>query len=210
MRRGRPQAFTLIELIFVIFLVSLLSSIALPKVSNLTGINLRNGATQVAGFVKASYEYSVMRHEKIRIRFDLGRGVYWAESYEEPPLIPLLDDETKLDKALEAFEKRDDHLRDLSDDEKKAEDELLFKKLDAPNLRLTTLPQAIRFKGVYTASEGKTVESGVPWVDLSPSGFVPKTIIYVSNDREDAYSIILEPLGGRTRVEKGEVRPDEI
>ncbi|MFH1018155.1 MAG: type II secretion system protein [Pseudomonadota bacterium] len=210
MRRARTRAFTLIELIFVMFLISLLSSMALPKVSNMTGINLRNGATGVAGFVRAAYEHSVMRHQKIRIRFDLERRLYWAESYEEPPTIPLLDEDTKLDKIMQDFEKRDEHMRELSDDEKKAEDELRYKKLDAPNLKPKALPQSIHFKGVYTASEGKSVETGVPWVDLSPGGFVQKTIIYVLNDRDDAYSVILEPLGGRTRVEKGELRPDEV
>ena len=131
------------------------------------------------------------------------------ETYDESPAIPLVDENVKIDDVMEKFEKREDEMNSMESDEKKAREDKRFKLVETSLLKKGSLPGAVRFKGVYTSGEGKTVTGGAPWVDIQPGGFVPKTIVYLGTDDEHVYSIILEPLGGRSRVEKGEVRPDE-
>ncbi len=201
--------FTLIELLAVIALIALLSSVAIPRVSTVLGVNLRTGATKVAGYLQGGYEQAVMRHQKIRIRFDLFRNTYWAEQYQDLPLIPLMDQNTKLDDVINQFEELEE-TPPLTPEEQLFKEQERYKKTDLTGLKPQALPSGIRFKGVYLASEGKVIEEQAPWVDFSPSGFGSKAIVYVSNKAGDVFSIIIPPLGGRARVEKGEIRPDDV
>ncbi|HLG20184.1 MAG TPA: prepilin-type N-terminal cleavage/methylation domain-containing protein [Bdellovibrionota bacterium] len=208
--RGNDRGFTLIELVFVMVLVALFSSVAIPSAGNLLGINLRSSTTQIGGYLRSAYEQAVMRQEKIRVRFDLTRNTYWAETYEEPAPVPPLDENTKIEEVQSAFEDRAAQPQ-LTPEEELAQDQALHKKVDAGSLRTTTLPNGVKFKGVYIASEGRIVDSGAPWVDFTPGGFAPKTIVYLTNKNGSrTYSIVLQPIGGLSRIELGEVRPDDV
>jgi hypothetical protein len=192
------------------FIITLLTTFALPRISNFLGSNLRGGATEVAGFLQSAYQYSVMRHERIRVRLNFSDGGYWVESYNDAPLIPLLNENTKVEDALKQFRDEEESMGNEKEEEKKALEEKKFKKVEGTGIKESTLPSQIHFKGVYTSTEGKVVDRGEPWIDFFPGGFVPKTIIYVSNDSDQVFSIILEPIGGRSKVERGEVSPNEV
>ena len=207
---GQNRAFTLIELVFVMFIVTLMTTFAIPRISNVLGMNLRSGATEVAGFLQSAYQYSVMRHERVRVRLNMRDGGYWVETYNEEPLIPLLNDTTKIDDAMKKFQELENAAGSEKEEEKKAREEKKFKKVEATGLKESTLPDRIHFKGIYTSTEGKVVDHGEPWIDFYPGGFVSKTIVYVSNEADQVFSIIMEPIGGRSKVERGEVRPAEV
>ncbi len=206
---SRSRGFTLIELIFVVMIIALMSFITLPRISNLFGINLRTSAVEVKGYLRRAYEQAVMRHERLRVRFDLAKGTYWAETYEEAPSIPLLDENTKLQDAIKTFEEQAEK-PDATLEERLAEEQSRYKKVDAGELKATSLPGGIKFKGVYSGGTGKIIDQGAPTIEFTPGGFVPKTVVYVTNDREDVFSIVLKPLGGESTIEKGEIRPDDV
>ncbi len=207
MRTGQDRGFTLIELIFVLLVMALLGSVAIPKTTAILGMNLKSGATRVGGYLQRGYERSVMRHQRLRIRFDLEKNRYWAEEYREPEMIPLIDADSKLEEVEELFEKKLEEA-DLTDEEKQEKMMETFQVVDEKNLQPTLLPSGIQFRGVYLSTVGKVVNQGVPWIDLFPSGFNPKAIVYVTNRSGTVYSIIFPPLTGRVRIEKGEVFPE--
>ena len=208
MKEKKQKGFTLIELVFVIVLLALISSVAVPTAGNLLGINMNTASTQVAGYLRTGYEQAVMRQERIRIRFDLERNTYWAETYEPKGGIPLLNAETKIDEAIKAFEDRYEDSNLTPEEELEAEQEQ-YKRVDKGSLKTTSLPRGVKFKGIYVASEGKTIDSGAPWVEFRPGGFAPKTIVYLTNDSGKVFSVVLQPIGGLSQVQPGEVRPDE-
>jgi prepilin-type N-terminal cleavage/methylation domain-containing protein len=208
--RRRDRGFTLIELTAVVLIIGLLSTIAVPKLSAVTGMNLRSSATHIGGYLQAGYQQAGLRHERIRVRFDTARGLYWAERLEEPALaVPLLDENTKIDDALRQFEDLERTV-DASEEEKAARLDKAFKRIESATLKPEKLPSGIKIKAVYTSLEGKIQSGEMPWVDFPPSGFSPKTIVYVGTDAGDVYSVILPSLSGRPRIEKGEVRPEDV
>lgn len=207
--RSSSYGFTLIELVFVILILGLFGSFALPKLSSVLGINLRTSATRLAGYFQAGYEQAVMRRQRIRIRFDLSRNLYWAEEYQEPQTIPLLDHTTKLDDAIEAFEKRAEEDPLLPEEQATAEQKN-YARVEAGSLKPAKLSSGVKFETVrlpITRNEDETIE---PWIDFLPSGFATKAVVYITNDSGDFYSVIVPALGGRSRIEKGKVELDDV
>lgn len=203
------SAFTLIELMFVIVLLALFARLTLPKFNQVTKGNLRSTATKLSGFFKAAHDRSVMRSEHIRIYFDLNANTYWASVFTPVERMPLLDSSTDLDDAILAFEKLAED--SIGDSEPEKQDPT-FEALKDRNLKKSKLPSGLRIKHIYKASIGNDQNSssdqdnqGRIYLDFYPNGFSTQSIVYLENDYENVYSIVIPPIGGQSRIEKGEV-----
>ena len=133
--------------------------------------------------------------------------MYWAEIYEPPPSPTLMNADTKIEETIQKFEDQIEEISLQDDEEKK---DLTFKKFDVGNLKGKKLPNAVQFKGIYTANIGKTVQEGTHAIEFTPGGFTEKTVVYVTNTRDQIYSIVLSPIGGRSKIERGEISPNEV
>ncbi|MCI5071580.1 hypothetical protein MRY82_01380 [bacterium] len=203
------SAFTLIELMFVIVLLALFARLTLPKFNQITRGNLRSTATKLSGFFKAAHDRAIMRSEHIRIYFDLDANTYWASVFVPVEKMPLLDSSTDIDDAILAFEKL---AEDSIGDSEPEKQEATFETLKERNLKKSKLPSGLRIKHIYKASIGNDqnnindVENeGRIYLDFYPNGFSTQSIVYLENDYENIYSIIIPPIGGQSRIEKGEV-----
>ena len=196
----------MIELIFVIIIIALLARISIPKVNSILRGNLRSGATRVSGYLQAAYQQSIMRHTRLRVKFDPETGRYWTEIYKDPVTVPLIQVDTKLDDVLSTFKKRSDGTFEDSSDEKT---QAQFEKLEEGSLKGAKLPNGISFTGIYIAQDGQKNQSENGenlWIDFYPSGFTTPSIVYIKNEYDDVMSILLPSLGGRSTIEKGEAQ----
>lgn len=204
------KAFTLIELLFVVIVMALMVRVGLPKFQALTRSNMKTGATKLSGFLRSAYEQSIMRHERIRVQLDFETGKYWAEIYRDAPLIPLLDTTTKIDDAIMTFNKRLEQEETTdSTDEAGSNLDAKYEKFEENDLSVKSLPSGIKFSSVYLASRAEKRTQNT-FLEFFPNGFATQSIIYIQNDYQDIYSVVLPPIGGKARVEKYEVMPDEV
>lgn len=192
------KGFTLIELMFVVFVIALLAKVMLPRVANLFRVNLKTSAVQLAGYMQSAYEYAVLRHKRVRVQFDLNEGTYWAElASDDAPAMPLITENSKLDDVLMELEKK--AAEPLPTDEEALKEQ--FEKLSDGPLRPSKLPNGVKFKSIRLADSKNDKTS---WLEFSPTGFSQKAIVSIEHESGTSMSISLPVLGGRSVVEKGD------
>jgi prepilin-type N-terminal cleavage/methylation domain-containing protein len=71
--------FTLIELVVVVFIIGIISAVALPQVIPLILFStLEGSARHVAGFGRAAVSHATMMRRPLTLNFDLAEQQYWA------------------------------------------------------------------------------------------------------------------------------------
>jgi prepilin-type N-terminal cleavage/methylation domain-containing protein len=79
LRAEQPTAFTLIELVVVMGILTLLIAISYPMLQRWTEAPLRKGARQVTAVIERGYEQAVTSRQLHRLRVDVAGGRYWME-----------------------------------------------------------------------------------------------------------------------------------
>lgn len=78
----RPQGFTLIELTAVVFLIALISAVALPQLLPALAFGrLEGSARHVAGYGRALVAQAALSREPLTCVVDLDEGVFWTERW---------------------------------------------------------------------------------------------------------------------------------
>jgi prepilin-type N-terminal cleavage/methylation domain-containing protein len=75
---NRPDGFTLIEIVVVLFLLALFSALTLPMLTGVGQDGLSSSARRLAGTVKYLYNESALNQQEYRLIFDLDQGSYEA------------------------------------------------------------------------------------------------------------------------------------
>lgn len=198
------KAFTLIEMVFVIILIALITTIAIPKVSSTLGLSIKSNVLQVSGFLQAAYQQAILTHKKIRITFNMDTGEYWAENPVEAQLTPLINETTNLDEILNTFRKRSEEDPTPDEEEKKKRDAAAFQKIETAILKSDKIDSSIKFKSIIFPGKDEAVNGGTVSFFISGSGVNQEVVLYMAHGEDNIYSIIFPPVTGKPRVEKGE------
>jgi len=206
MLRNRTHgAFTLIELVFVIILIALITTIAIPKVSSTLGLSIKSNVLQVSGFLQAAYQHAILTHKKIRVTFNMDTGEYYAENPVDQQLIPLINETTNLDEALNTFRKRsEENDSNLDEEEKKKKQAAEFQRIETAILKSDKIDSSLKFKSIIFPGKDEVVNAGVVSFYISGSGINQEVIMYVAHGEDNIYSIIFPPVTGKPKIEKGE------
>jgi general secretion pathway protein H len=81
LRRARtpPRGFTLVELLIVLGVIALATTLAVPAVRSVSGANARRSAGELAGSMRALFDVAALRHATCRMALDLDGRAWWAE-----------------------------------------------------------------------------------------------------------------------------------
>lgn len=85
LRAGKcSNAFSYIELIVVLFIISIIIATVLPAFINLSESKIKSDAKQVASIIRYLSDNSLLRKETFFIKFDLDKNIiYWTSGSEQ-------------------------------------------------------------------------------------------------------------------------------
>ena len=83
----RTEGYTLVELMFVVFIIALMLSIAMPRLMPaMLSSQLEGAARHLANYGRSAIAYSALNHEPITVRFDLAKREYYCLKWSEDDL----------------------------------------------------------------------------------------------------------------------------
>jgi general secretion pathway protein H len=187
--------FTLIELLVVLAVIALAATLAVPALASLTGADARRSAAELAGSMRALFEIAGLRHATCRMTLDLDASSWEAECARGRAGVARDEDARDLAERFPA-EPDEEVRRLLAATEFHALDDRLVGKRE--------LPGGARFGPVAIEGRRSPVESGKAHVYFFPGGRAQAARVPVV-DGGFRYTVVLEPLTGRTRLVAGEV-----
>jgi len=98
----RESGFTLLEIIFVLFLLGGLLSLVIPRMS--LGDNLNSVGRKWVGALKSFQEMSMTTQKTVRLYVDIDQGIYWPMvldgNQEKIPLDPIWAEPIRLPETI--------------------------------------------------------------------------------------------------------------
>lgn len=79
---GDAGGFTLIELTIVIFVMAIISAIAIPRLRDLAAVELASTARRLSNTTRLLFEEAAFRNATFALNFDLENQVYWVTRFE--------------------------------------------------------------------------------------------------------------------------------
>jgi general secretion pathway protein H len=159
---GAARGFTLIELMVVLFLIALFSSLVIPRLPDIGAGGPERGARRIAGTIKFLYNEAALSGREHRLFFDLDANALRPRTLNnsnEIVAVKGLAEETKL-------------------------------------------PSGAKLLDVAVAGQEK-VSSGVTTLTISPTGWLPQTVIHLESSDRQILTIRLLSYTGSAEVYEG-------
>ena len=185
--------FTLLELLAVVMILGLVSSLALPYIGRQSSRTLRSEAQQLAATLELARERSVVTGVPHRVQLDLEASRYWIEWSGGADPNAASEDSGAL--APVAQEIGPDTPIDLSPPRDTAAS---FQPLPSQLGRPQPLKNDAFFEGTRTP-EG-WLESGVVTIEFGRDGTADPTEIVLANEGGDAFVLEVLPLADAVRI----------
>lgn len=215
MRPGRAlrgsRGYTLLELLIVSGLVVAIAFVVVPAAQSALGVRTREATAKIAGTIRAMYGEAVLQGATCRLVFDLDEGAYWPEC--APGRVRVASREESVRGA-----RSEPRGRDLprSDEEAEAREAIEAKTRFAAHegqlAKRQALPDGVFFDSVWTQHQTEPYTSGTSYLYFFPHGQTQKAYIHVARNENDVFTVVVDPVTGRTRVlpDKVEVPRQEL
>ena len=204
----RARGMTLIEVGIAMAIAAGLLALAIPAISNVARVQLRQKSGQLAGGVRSLYGATALGGHSCRLVFDLDNQKYWSECAEG---------KVRLDKGGEQSaggarsESRDEQmLASIRSDTANAEEQVklaLAQKSEfkqSQDIPKTDLGGSVKFLDVWIQHQRERYTAGKAFLYFWPSGLTESAAIHLGQG-DDVNTLLVSPLSGRVRIVSGRV-----
>jgi general secretion pathway protein H len=202
---------TLIEIGIALAIVAGLMAIAVPALSSVARVQLRQKSGQLAAGIRAMRGSAALSGHSCRMVFDLDANAYWSECAKTTVRLAG-GGERAHDGARETT--RDEELLAAADaehlsDEDRARLELARKAAFQPSSDIprTELGASVRFVDVWVQHQPERYTSGKAFLYFWPSGLTENAAVHVAQG-DDVNTLLVSPLTGRVKVASGRIEPE--
>ena len=206
----RARGMTLLEIGIALAIVAGLIALAVPTISSVARVQLRQRTGQLAGGVRSLYGASAVGGRSCRLVMDLDASAYWSECAQSAVRLAS-EGERARGGAREAS--REEELLatvaqrgDALSDEERTRAELARKSAFAPtgDIPKTALGSSVRFAAVWVSHQPERYVAGKAFLYFWPSGLTETASIQLAQG-EDVNTLLVEPLTGKVRIASGRV-----
>jgi len=209
----RARGMTLLEIGIALAIVAGLVAIAVPSISNIARVQLRQKTGQLAGGIRSLYGASAIAGHSCRLVMDLDARAYWSECAEGSVRLAAEGERarsgareaTREEELLATVAQRGANVSD----EERTRAELARKSAFTPtnDIPKTELGGQVRFAGVWVSHQPERYVSGKAFLYFWPSGLTETASIQLAQG-DDANTILVEPLTGKVRIASGAVNAE--
>ena len=206
----RARGMTLLEIGIALAIVAGLIALAVPAISSVARVQLRQRAGQLAGGIRSLYGASTVGGRSCRLVMDLDAGAYWSECAQGAVRLAA-DGERSRGGARETT--REEELLatvaqrgDAVSDEERTRAELARKSAFAQtsDIPKTELGGSVRFAAVWVSHQPERYVAGKAFLYFWPSGLTETASIQLAQG-DDVNTLLVEPLTGKVRIASGRV-----
>jgi len=204
----RARGMTLIEVGIAMAIAAALLAMAIPAISNVTRVQLRQKTGQLAGGIRSLYGASALAAHSCRMVFDIDNSAYWSECAEGAV---RLERGGELSSGGSRRDSREEEVlasirASSGNEEDQVKLELAQKSAFKPtnDVPKTTLGASVRFQDVWVQHQPEKYTAGKAYLYFWPSGLTEVASIHVKQG-DDVNSLIVAPLSGRVRIVSGRV-----
>ena len=180
------RGFSLIELMVVVFIIALLSMVALPSITSYFQVSLNSATREMASTVKETYNATVITGRVHRIVYDFKAAKYWVEG---GPATALLD--TSESREKEERRKKWAHFTDAAPQSPFAMDKTITRNK-------LSLPRGVDFEDIVTEQSAEPLTEGLGYTHFFPHGIAEQTIIHLKDQSKHKVSLVISPIVGHT------------
>ena len=196
---ARSKGFTLIEVMIVLALIAILSSIAMPSLRGFAAsTRLKSTARAIQDILNFARDMAITERAAYLVVFDLSSNRYWLASNETfnpaDPSTPVTANPSRIQSALPSA----------------ANQAATVLQSSIPSRTNAVLGIAqkpghdVRLARMITNHNFQTVQmdTGVDYIYFSPTGSSEDTVLYIQDQRGQTMSIVVENATGRIRLQK--------
>ena len=194
-----PNGFTLIEVMLVLALIAILSSIAMPSLRGFAAsTRLKSTAHAIRDMLNFARDMAITERAAYLVMFDLAANRYWLASSDT---FNLADPSTPLTAGTSSFQTAQQPIAN------QGTTALQQRSLLRTNAVLG-IPQkpghSVSLVRMITNHNFQTdqIDTGVDYIYFSPTGSSEDTVLYIQDRRGQVMSITVENATGRVRLQK--------
>jgi general secretion pathway protein H len=206
----RARGMTLLEIGIALAIAAGVMALAIPAISNVARVQLRQKSGQLAGGIRSLYGASAVAGRTCRLVMDLDAAAYWSECAQGSVRLAAEGEharngarETTRDEDLLATVAR---RGDAISEEERTRAELLRKGAftQSPDIPKTELGGSVRFADVWVSHQPERYVSGKAFLYFWPSGLTETAAVHLKQG-DDVNTLLVAPLTGKVRIVSGHV-----
>jgi general secretion pathway protein H len=190
-RKKNQKGFTLIEILFVLGIITFIVAITIPKLGRTLGTQLKSTTRKIITLSNELHSFSRIKNKTYRLVIQFGdvdhKARLYVESASKRQLMAAPDAGPTPELTKEEKEKPENQDPFSQDKE--------FLKVPIE------LPRGVQFEDVENDTSKKPITEGKAYVIFFPEGLVERSVIHITDGKKIHWSLIINPLTGHTDLE---------
>lgn len=180
----KSAGFTLIEILLVLGIIAMVTSIGIPAVGRLTYQRVAGTTRRFVGVLRSVRNDAILLNRIYRLAINFEEQTWWVEKQDQ---LELLTSDSQAGEGTQ--------------DPKKPAPPSGFSVADKYGKKARELPGGVVFDGVLTERDG-LLRQGIAYVHFFPSGYAEQTLVYLNKAGVESggYSLYIRPANGKIEV----------